>query len=328
MRIPNSISRPMVALGLLALVCALVWAPVQAHDSDPPGIAELVAPPTVPIDDLARRAELIVKARVVRIQYKDSQDVPILDDSGRPVLDDNGRPAMQDGSNLPHAFVTFRILETLKGKNSGTITLRFLGGLGEETITEVDASGQEVRSPRFVTVSRIPFFDVGDVDYLFVERNGLRACPLVNCRDTRFRVIGGKVFSDAGHEIVNYHRPGDRAEAVVGPFRELSEVETNSIGQYQVKYELSRPDDPQVQEGPQFRLAPQFGDAGFRLFLAEVVRRSHTLAELLRTPRVESSDPTQPFQIEPLTAETAPPGAQSRPDPVVGTDPGITGASP
>ncbi len=121
---------------------------------------------------LIKNAELIFQGVVTKVEYKESN------------------PISEDYLQLPHAFVTFRIENVLKGsaKDKEFITLRFQGGMA------VDG--------RVLMIPGIPLFDVGDRDILFVHRNGRHICPLVGWQQGRFRIIDGALVNDAGQEVI------------------------------------------------------------------------------------------------------------------------------
>ena len=70
-------------------------------------------------------------------------------------------------------FVTFKVMDTLKGDAGSSYSIRMLGGT-------VDG--------RTMEVSDAPKFKVGDRDVLFVENNGRQFIPLVGIMHGRFRV--------------------------------------------------------------------------------------------------------------------------------------------
>ena len=84
----------------------------------------------------------------------------------------------EDEVSLPYTIVTYEIDKILHGAPlGGTYSMRFLGGS--------DGRGG------FMTVSKVPLFQVGDEDLLFVSGNGEDGCPLVLCEWGRYRILGG-----------------------------------------------------------------------------------------------------------------------------------------
>ncbi len=156
---------------LLPLIIALaVIAPVHATE-----IHDLEA------RHLIKQAELIFQGVVSDVHYKLS-DV---------ISDEN--------IQLPHTFVTFKIEEIFKGTTAGeTITLRFQGG-SMQVASEADP---KQTFPRYLMVSKIPLFDIGDRQILYVQGNGASICPLVGMNKGRLRVIEGYVYSDYGRPLV------------------------------------------------------------------------------------------------------------------------------
>ncbi len=115
---------------------------------------------------------------------------------------------------IPHTFVTYEIERVLQGDAGGKhITLRFIGGRGEESA--------------FLAVSGQPMFDLQDRDVLMVSGNGLSACPLVDCSDGRYRLIGDMAFSEEGQAIESDGKGG----ALKKGFFELEEVMTHQVSQ-------------------------------------------------------------------------------------------------
>ncbi len=90
---------------------------------------------------------------------------------------------------VPYTFVTYKIGDALRGRVDGdSLTLRFVGG----------SDGQG----RFLTVSGVPQFSVGDEDLLLVRDNGGSDCPLVGCEDGRLRIYRGHVYGAHGQAVV------------------------------------------------------------------------------------------------------------------------------
>ncbi|NEO80522.1 hypothetical protein [Moorena sp. SIO4G3] len=150
-----------------------------------------------------KEADFIFRGTVAKVQYR---------------LSSNQR-------GLPHTFVTYKVEETLKGrvKPGSLVTLRFIGGH--------DNKGN------FLTVSGVPFFDVGDTDILLVKGNGKSGCPLVGCAEGRIRVINNQAFSDEGQPILLT----SQEQLVYGKHRPLKEVVTHRIGDTVIETVLSTP---------------------------------------------------------------------------------------
>ncbi len=113
---------------------------------------------------------------------------------------------------IPHTFVTYDIERVLQGSAEGKqVTLRFIGGRGEESA--------------FLAVSGQPMFDLKDRDVLMVSGNGLSGCPLVDCSDGRYRLIGDMAFSEEGQAIETDGKGGVKKNG----FFELEEVMTHKV---------------------------------------------------------------------------------------------------
>jgi hypothetical protein len=135
----KSIGRGIV-VGALALTVAVV-----------PAFSTTVAAPT--FDELVRRSELVIVARVVatRSAWVDSR-------AGRSIVTD----------------VTVSIEQTLKGPTYAERSLEFLGGtVGEDTLR----------------VDGMPEFHVGDRAVLFVNESGRPASPVVGFMYGWFRIV-------------------------------------------------------------------------------------------------------------------------------------------
>ena len=91
---------------------------------------------------------------------------------------------------LPHTIVTYEINQILRGKAPDrNFTMRFVGG--------PDGRG------RFLDVSGVPHFQVGEEDLLFVSSNGEDGCPLALCEWGRYRILEGKIYNAKGVPVVS-----------------------------------------------------------------------------------------------------------------------------
>lgn len=123
------------------------------------------------LGELVRRADLIFHGRVESVDYD---------------LSDRKSDAEV---RLPHTFVTYEMADVLKGRSTRErITLRFMGGPTEQP-------GQHL------FVETVPFFNVGQEDFLFVTA-GQGFCPLVGCGAGHFRVIDERVYTSEGREVL------------------------------------------------------------------------------------------------------------------------------
>ncbi len=113
--------------------------------------ATTVVPPS--FSELVSEADTIVIATVsaVRSRWDDTPYGPVI-----------------------RTYVTIEVIKTLKGASVERHVLRFLGGtVGDETLT----------------VEGTPKFVVGGREILFLQRNGVQACPLVARGHGRYRVL-------------------------------------------------------------------------------------------------------------------------------------------
>src|SRR5215510_1876666 len=137
---------------LVCVVASLLFSRVAivGHGASPVRTADMF------LGTAVLQVEFIFRGTVSEIQYR-------LSDAASP-----------GDVRLPHTFVTYTIEEVLKGTaTQNTVTLRFMGGPDEE-------------QGKFLSVSDVPMFTVGDQDILFVRKNGTALCPLVRCGEGRF----------------------------------------------------------------------------------------------------------------------------------------------
>jgi len=150
------------------------------------------------IREFNNEADLIFKGEVMAIEYAN-----VFESSLR-------------GQLSPHTFVTFAIQRVFKGAvQSHQVTLRFLGGLNEE-------------SGEVLNVSIMPQFDIGDTDILFVRDDPESICPLVQCRKSRLRVIAEKIYNEEGFAV----RVDEENHFSYGSFVPSDEVLTHNIGEH------------------------------------------------------------------------------------------------
>jgi hypothetical protein len=285
-------------------VCAggVVVVPAGAHDDTTVG-----QPPFALVQDV-RKADMVFRGVVTGVAYRESQSTPILDSAGQPVLDEDRRPALTEGSGTPHTFVTFRILSAFKGGSEAgrSITLRFFGGIADRTITDIDPAGRRVQSPLFVRSDQDPVFDVGDQDVLFVSRNGSSSCPLVRCAATRFRTVGGFMYSELGNELVALLDEDRHVSGIdLGPPRDLEAFRVDTIGGYRVGRRTAF-DQSDGKSERAARKGPRLSRQTFDKLVTAAVRKAHSREELARLPKVPSADPRVPFTAASATSVPAP----------------------
>ncbi len=291
------------------LICFTILAALLLLFSVPPPLhAQLNGSPD--IRAMAIQADFIFKGIVVGVGFRNSEFIQLLDSTGAPVYEED-QPVYADGSNLPHSFVTFRILEVYKGKPpqiaggppSEVVTLQMLGGLDE------GSADNEI-----LLVSRYPHMDVGDTDVLFVQGNTIRPCPLVGSERGRFRVITDpeddepKMYSDTGRELLHVPENAEQPDQIAfGRIHRYPEVMIYHFGDCdECTLEKVHTDDgdehsdpggqgdPPPDEPP---LGPQFGESEFDSFVLEVVQQTHTPEELEELPPVVSADILAPFEV-------------------------------
>lgn len=124
--------------------------------------ATSVVPPSFP--DLVAKAEAVYRGEVKAIEPR--------------------RVAGRDGQSIIKTFVTVAVERTLKGPEKAEVVLEFLGGtLGDEVLE----------------VTGMPKFNLGQREYVFVQKNGVQFCPLVAVMHGRYRLLRDET---AGREFV------------------------------------------------------------------------------------------------------------------------------
>ncbi|WP_447968997.1 hypothetical protein [Nitrospira sp. M1] len=127
------------------------------------------------LKSLVGESSLIVYGRVTNIVYKNSE------------------PTKEQPKGIPHTFVTYQIMETLRGKTPDErLTLRIPGGS--------DGQGG------MYLVTSAPAFARGQTDVLFVKGGKETDCPLVECVEGRFRVHENQVFNAWGIPVVDVQK--------------------------------------------------------------------------------------------------------------------------
>ena len=153
----NRKKQSLLAIAVLAVVGILAgvywprlsarWAPPVQYE----GQGNMVEKART-IGEQSRRADLIVRARVVSVENRVvTEELPVYAEDGVTV---QGKRA----SSTPFTDTTFEVLETLKGKSEPTITVLQTGG------TAKNGSG---RSQKFEIPSD-PLFETGTEHFLFL----------------------------------------------------------------------------------------------------------------------------------------------------------------
>jgi hypothetical protein len=209
-----------------------------------------------PTDRLIREADLVFRGEVIGIDYALSEGAP----------------------GIPHTFVTYRVDHVFKGRVAGggsTLTLRFTGG------------------PRptggFALLEGTPLFDVGDDDVVLAEENGALACPLAGGEAGRFRVIGGRLYTEVGQAVTLV---SPQAPLGFGPRTVLEDVRTNTVGPYRLE-RVGRIEG----ENPGPLPVPAVSAPAFAAWLQARIASLQTPAEQAALAPVSSLDPRQPFSI-------------------------------
>ena len=216
------------------------------------------------LDEKIATSNYIFRGEVIGVSYKMSEPGP----SGQP---------------LPYTFVTYKVNQEIKGgTGSDTFTLRFFGGPIDED--------------NFVTSPHQPLMDIGEKDMLFVKGNGETTCPLVDCRQGRFREIDGVMFNDEGESIYmdseNRLQVGQAANLEEVNFHKMSDTIRLEFARAELEgedYGVETLDEIPAERG--FRPDP----SGFAAMIEDKVRVLQSPEELAELPKEASVDITQPF---------------------------------
>lgn len=295
-------SHMLLTAGAVLLFCTGLRAHVESNE------------PPIDIRDFVYDSDFVFKGEVVDVNYRNSEPNALLDPTtGLPVFED-GNQVFLDGTDLPFTFVRYRIDLIYKGKapqdSAGGplshVVLRQFGG--------VDA-----REPNIIAfVDTYPFFDVGDLDVLFVKDNTVKDCPLHREGNGRLRILVDvndpmevpKIYTNDGFEVLFVDGiPPVPDEVAIGPMHPFTDVLEHTIGHHGLEKVIVDSEDefslPGVNDVPELGnpLGPQFTEADFDLFLMDIVNEVHTREELAALPPVISADINEPFFTGPLTED-------------------------
>jgi hypothetical protein len=133
---------------------------------------------------MLKHSDLVFHGEVTRIEYADPNGLGTDTSTAKGV---SWAPILKD---TPHTFVTFRVLEALRGGATSDefVTLRFYGG--------PDGQGAYYRT------SLDPTFVLGERQILFVAGNGERQRPLVGGFAGQVREHAGNAYNSFGVAIV------------------------------------------------------------------------------------------------------------------------------
>lgn len=190
------------ALAVLGLVAGLYWPRLSARRApvEYEGQGNTVEK-AVTVAEQSRRADLIVRARVVSLENRVvTEELPVYAEDAKTVLE-------KRASSTAFTDVTFEVLETLKGKSEPTITVLQTGG------TSKTPSG---RTQKF-EIPADPIFEAGSEHFLFlvditgdgVHSTGRKLYRVVNPLG-RYRVeAAGALRGPRGDNHVTPNVPAD-----------------------------------------------------------------------------------------------------------------------
>jgi hypothetical protein len=191
---------------------------------------------------------------------------------------------------LPHTFVTYKIKESLKGSpQQSTLTLRFLGGRGEQA--------------QFLSVSNYPLFDVGDMDVVFVKNNQRFTCPLLYCAQGRYRLINSRVYFESGHQVLRT----PKEQLAKGLLESLEPILSHQVSKTIIKtITQAEPGEQKTEEGP--LPGKHFGAGEFVEYLNKKIAVIDPNQAWKKLPVIPAADPRAPFTIKgliPISAKKA-----------------------
>ena len=210
------------------------------------------------------------------------------------------QPSKRSPNGVPHTFVRYQILSTIRGVVNREIILRFVGG--------ADGRGG------FMTQSNVPTFRKGERDVLIVSGRTLDYCPLVSCVDGRFRVLENRIFNAWGVPIVNVEKniemggkPRYEVNVIEYPRPEFEDLitrpevqeklkkltQSKTLAQLKKEYEAQAPETIRIGMGSLDRESPQADNPGRNKALSKSdnppeSRSAIPLAELIRALRIGS----------------------------------------
>jgi hypothetical protein len=256
----------------------------DSHNSSLMAQSNVVTEPNPALMNSVKNADYIFQGVVTQVDYRLS----------------NGSP------QLPYTFVTFKIEQLLKGQvNQQFVTLRFIGGPNENT-------------KKFLTVSGVPLFDVGERSILFVKDNGQSDCPLVGCQQGRLRIANNQVYTEDGVQILL----NNQGKLVYGSLAPLQEARTHKIGETIVTNVFSNPEVGNDSDGfstgtgieSQNSIAslPALNSTQLAQIIQKQLSQLATLGQLQTRAFVTSVDIRQPFSA-PSGTPVAPPQVATPP---------------
>jgi hypothetical protein len=197
---------------------------------------------TVDMAEYVRNSGLIFKGEVTKVEYRNSEAVPLLDPTGTPIYED-GNPLYVDGSRLPHTFVTFSVETIYKGSLASRVPeviLRFEGGQSDVPDPNEVGPGGEPLYNDFLLVSGVPLFDLNDRDFLFVKGNTPAPCFLYGWARGRFRILDDPnvpasinvIYNEYGQQVrlISSEAGGDPNGIIMGDVQNIPDVLTHTMG--------------------------------------------------------------------------------------------------
>ncbi len=237
------------------------------------GYGELVfSNPPRSIDEKLLDADFVFRGVVTKVQYRYSS----AENAG--------------AANIPYTFVTYRVHSILKGNYSQSLaTLRFMGGPGKEPGTVMMTGGQ-------------PLFDVGDQDILLVRGNNVFPCPLVDCREGRFRYVGGVVVNEVGQRILlNADGSLARGEPI-----DSEDIAVNQMGNMKIERreinETNASEKAATFDTPSNATVPDL--ESFSSHLKQTIQKTHTPEQLSGLLPFQNADPDKPF-VDPTSRDNS-----------------------
>lgn len=260
---------------------------------------------TVDIPQMAISADFIFKGTVERVDYRNSELVPVIDpDTGEPFVDEDGELVYYDGGDMPHSFVVMTIERIYKGfaprMDPTRVVLRLEGGQSDKPNPNMSGPDGEAVMP-YLVVEENAFFDAGDRDIIFVRGNTLTGNPAMQrlriLSDPANRITNG-LFLESGEEVRYVETGGMYREWVVGmgAVHPLPELLTHQMGELELE---ARFDGAASDSEPTRDIAlpgAQFVESSFDAYIDGLIGGLFTPEELSGLPEVFSADISRPFR--------------------------------
>lgn len=123
----------------------------------------------------------------------------------------------------------------------------YLGDIGERTMIYLRFAGGVNDRGYSMISDNLPIFKVGDMDLMAIVDNGKSPCPLVGCKQGRFRIIEDKLYAHDGREILFNDKTN---QVYFGKHRNLKTINEFNLGKFEYRIEESYARVGYTEEAP------------------------------------------------------------------------------